>query len=103
MLVEKRGFVLFVTINGPQKRNAHSREVLLQLKEIFTTYSNDQILTLAVFTGVEDKSFAAGGDINELCDVRTPEQARSMSEEGCSCLNSVRQFPLPNILKPPLM
>jgi enoyl-CoA hydratase len=97
VLAEKRDFVLYVTINRPEKRNALSREVLLKLKEIFTSFRDDQTLTLAVLTGAEDKSFAAGGDINELCDVRTPEQARSMSEEGCSCLNSVRQFPLPVI------
>ena len=97
VLAEKIDSILFVTINRPEKRNALARDVLFQLKEIFTSYSHDEALALVVLTGAEDKSFAAGGDLIELNDVKTQEQARIMSDEAYGCLDAVRQFPLPVI------
>ena len=97
VLVEKRDDVLYICINRPEKRNALAREVLSQLKEIFTAYSDDETLKLAILTGAGDKSFAAGGDLKDLYDVRTPEQTRQMSDEANECLEAVRQFPLPVI------
>ncbi len=97
VLVEKRANVLYVCINRPEKRNALAREVLFQLKKIFTTYGDDETLKLAILTGAGDKSFAAGGDLKDLYDVRTSEQTREMSDQANQCLEAVRQFPLPVI------
>ncbi len=97
VLVEKRDSVLYVTINRPEKRNALAREVLSLLKETFNYYREDETLKLAVLTGAGDKSFAAGGDLNDLHDVRTAEQTREMSDEAYQCLEAVRNFPLPVI------
>ncbi len=97
VLVEKRDNVLYVCINRPEKRNALAREVLSQLKEIFTAYSDDETLKLAILTGASDKSFAAGGDLKDLYDVRSPEQTHEMSDQANECLEAVRQFPLPVI------
>ena len=97
VLVEKKAAVLYITINRPEKRNALAREVLSFIKNTFNTYSDDQSIKLAVLTGAGDKSFAAGGDLHDLFDVRTNEQTREMSDEAFQCLEAVRQFPLPVI------
>lgn len=97
VLVKKIGAILYVTINRPEKRNALARDVLSLLRDAFNDHRNDEELKLAVLTGSGDKSFAAGGDLNDLYDVRTTEQTRKMSDEAYLCLEAVRQFPLPVI------
>ena len=97
VLVEKKEAVLYITINRPEKRNALAREVLTFIKDTFNAYSEDLSIKLAVLTGAGDKSFAAGGDLHDLFDVRTNEQTREMSDEAFQCLEAVRQFPLPVI------
>ena len=97
VLVEKKGDVLYIMINRPEKRNALAREVLSLVKDTFNAYSEDQSIKLAVLTGAGDKSFAAGGDLHDLYDVRTNEQTREMSDAAFQCLEAVRQFPLPVI------
>jgi len=97
VLIEKKEGVLFITINRPEKRNALAREVLSFIKDTFNAYRDDQSIKLAVLTGAGDKSFAAGGDLHDLYDVRTDQQTREMSDEAFQCLEAVRQFPLPVI------
>ena len=97
VLVEKKEGVLLITINRPEKRNALAREVLSLIKDTFNSFRDDQSIKLAVLTGAGDKSFAAGGDLHDLYDVRTEQQTREMSDEAFQCLEAVRQFPLPVI------
>lgn len=87
--------VLQVTVNRPEKRNALSREVLFGLRDIFTDQASSNNVKLAILTGAGDKSFAAGGDLNDLDAVRSLDEARAMAEGAKEALNAIRRFPLP--------
>jgi len=96
LLVEQRADVLHLTLNRPEKRNALS---LALLDEIGATLEDfrDKPIKCAVITGAGDRCFAAGGDLNELNAIRSPEQTRAMSERGHAALDAIRYFPAPVI------
>jgi enoyl-CoA hydratase len=87
--------VLRVTINRPEKRNPLSRAVLARLKELFEEQRGNDALVLAVLSGAGDKSFAAGGDLRDLEEVRTLEQARALYDLGNGAFDAIRTFPVP--------
>ncbi len=87
--------VLRVTINRPEKRNALSREVLAGLRSTFESWAADETLKVAVLRGAGDKSFAAGGDLKELAEVRSRDAAEAMADNAKAALDAVRHFPVP--------
>lgn len=86
--------LLRVTLNRPQKRNPLSRAVLARLRQAFVLHRDDAVV-LALLTGAGDKSFAAGGDLRDLEQVRTPEQARELFDLGNGALQAIREYPVP--------
>jgi enoyl-CoA hydratase len=95
LLVERRGAVLHVTINRPEKRNALALAVLDGLRATFADNAGDKTIACAVLTGAGDRSFAAGGDLRELDAVRSDDDARAMSARGRQALSAIREFPAP--------
>lgn len=95
VLAASAGGVLRVTINRPDKRNALSRAVLAGLRAAFERHAADDSLRLAVLSAAGDKSFAAGGDLDELAAVRTAAGAVEVATEAKAALNAVRCFPVP--------
>lgn len=95
VIAEVAGGTLNVTLNRPEKRNALSRALLMELKRVFSESAAAADLRVAVLRGAGDRSFAAGGDLRELSQVRTPEQARRMAEDMRDALDAVRFFPVP--------
>lgn len=95
VLVSREGALLRVTLNRPEKRNPLSRAILARLREIFEAHAADQRLALAVLTGAGEKSFAAGGDLRDLEQVRTIDEARSLFDLGNGAFNAIRNFPVP--------
>lgn len=97
LLVEPDGHILRITIDRPEKRNALSRAVLNELADVFITHAAGVEWKAAILTGAGDKSFAAGGDLRDLAQVRSKEQATAMSQEARRALDAVSQFPVPVI------
>ena len=91
--------VLRVTIDRPEKRNPLSLGVLDRLRIIFTDAAVDDRIHVAVVTGAGDKAFASGGDLGELGQYRSQEDAEDFSRHGKAALNAVRQFPVPVIAR----
>lgn len=87
--------VLDAVISRPDKRNALSRALLAELKSVFADFAPVADLRVAVLRGAGDRSFAAGGDLRDLSEVRTPEQARRMAEDIYDALDAIRLFPVP--------
>ena len=86
--------VLRVTINRPEKRNPLSRAVLARLREVLEAH-RDEELALAMLSGAGERSFAAGGDLRDLEQVRTPDEARDLFDLGNGALQAIRSFPVP--------
>ncbi len=86
--------LLRVSVNRPEKRNPLSRAVLAKLRQAFVLNRGDEV-GLALLTGAGDKSFAAGGDLRDLEQVRTLEEARELFDLGCGAMQAIREFPVP--------
>lgn len=95
LVVGRRGPVLEVTINRPDKRNALALALLDQLAATFRDHAGDATIGCAVLTGAGDRSFAAGGDLRELDAVRSPEATADMAARGRAALDAIRAFPAP--------
>ena len=87
--------VLRITINRPAKRNALSLVLLDDLTSLLGDHHDDPSVCCVVITGAGDKSFAAGGDLTELDDMRSEAQARDMVARGQAAMDAIRYFPLP--------
>lgn len=93
----RRGSVLYVTIDRPEKRNALSRDTLSALKGAFDAHAGDAELTAAVLSGAGTRAFAAGGDLHELQGLVTADAIEAFTLHARAALDSVRRFPVPVI------
>lgn len=94
---ERRGAVLQVTVNRPEKRNALSRDTLAALQRVFEANADDDTLVAAVLTGAGDRAFAAGGDLHELRGLTTADGIEAFTRMARDALDGVRRFPVPVI------
>ncbi len=77
--------LLTITINRPEKANALTQDMLLQLTDVFSATQNNGDLRVAVIKGAGEKVFCAGADLSELRD--TPSE---VWDEMTSALNSIK-------------
>ena len=63
VLVEKRGQVLWITINRPERRNAMNDAVCAGIMAGFAAASADPDMRAVVLTGAGDRAFCAGADL----------------------------------------
>ena len=73
VLVEYRGSAAWVTLNRPGVRNALSRDVNLQLRELASELDEREGTHVIVITGAGDKAFCAGADLKERRGVSAAE------------------------------
>ncbi len=97
LLTELRSEVLYLTLNRPEQRNALSLELLRLLGRVLEDHRDTQALKCVVISAAGDRCFAAGGDLKELSDVRSKDEAKQMSQHGRQALDQIRNFPLPVI------
>ena len=53
-----------ITINRPDKRNALSRTVLAEVRQVLEEWRDDADVQAVIFTGAGEKAFVAGADIS---------------------------------------
>lgn len=94
--LEKRERVAVLTINRPDVLNAVSSEVLDELSARFDEIEADSGLGAVVLTGVGDKAFCAGADLEYMRDA-TPIQAREFAERGHAMARRMETFSRPVI------
>ena len=73
--------IALVTINRPQKLNALSGAVIVELAEAVARITGDPAIRAAIVTGAGEKAFVAGADIGELAAL-TPCEARAFALRG---------------------
>lgn len=78
--------VLVVRLNRPEKRNAMRLELRAELIDCLTSAESDDEVRAVVVTGVGDKAFSAGADLNEL-------QQRTVSSELSRAAEVRRRLP----------
>ena len=76
LLVERQPGVLSVTFNRPEKHNAFTREMYLELRTLFRSLADDREVKVVVLRGAGGKAFAAGNDIEDfLAQDQVPYEA----------------------------
>jgi crotonobetainyl-CoA hydratase/dehydration protein DpgD len=65
IIVEKRGRVLYVTMNRPESLNARNRQLGREVDEVFLDFHNDDETWVAVLRGA-GRAFCAGADLKEM-------------------------------------
>ncbi|KAA9164060.1 enoyl-CoA hydratase/isomerase family protein [Amycolatopsis acidicola] len=68
LLTERRGAVLLLRLNRPEKRNAVNNELRQALAEAMRAFRDDPEQRVAIITGAGDKAFCAGADLTELAE-----------------------------------
>ena len=66
LLVERRGAVLTLTINRPERRNAMTWEVISGLRDQVARAKTDPAVRVLVLAGAGDRAFCAGADLTGM-------------------------------------
>lgn len=66
VLTSREGAVSVLTFNRPESLNALDVPLLLAIEKAFGELSNDPEVRVIVLTGIDDRAFMVGGDINDL-------------------------------------
>ena len=92
--ITKHEEIAIVTIDRQNKLNALNTLLLKELEQGFTRLSEDDELQGVILTGLGDKAFVAGADIEELADLDM-QTGRRGSEQGQRVFSLIEKFPRP--------
>jgi enoyl-CoA hydratase len=96
---EKSGHVMTLILDRPEKRNALSPDMLMEMKEIFDEFSKTDEVRTFVIRGAGGKAFSAGYDIGTIPTKGDPDGIREKlrSDPLELALESVIHYPYPVI------
>ena len=99
VLVEKKGFVGTLTLNRPEKRNALSPDLLIQLCRILDEFGRSDEVRAVVIRGAGDRAFSSGYDITALPAEVPPEIRGRLRDENYLdlAIESIGRYPFPVI------
>ena len=97
LLWEVRDGIGFATLNRPQARNALTFPMYERLREIALGAADDPGLRAIVVTGAGEKAFAAGTDISQFREFRTPQDALDYEARIDRVLVALEECPKPTI------
>jgi len=93
--VDQAGVAL-ITVNRPEKLNALSGEVIVELRTAFEWSASEAAVRAMIVTGAGDKAFVAGADINELAALSAYE-AREYALRGQQALRALETSGKPSV------
>jgi enoyl-CoA hydratase len=88
--------IALITINRPDKLNALSGALVVELKAAFEGVAQDASIRAAIVTGAGEKAFVAGADIKELA-VLSPVEAREYALRGQQAFRMLETLPKPTV------
>ena len=99
LLTERRDRVGVLTFNRPERRNALSPRLLIELHEALESWAREEEIRTVVIRGAGDQAFSAGYDILAIPTDVTPETASRLRDRNPLqlALESVKNFPYPTI------
>ncbi|MCC6388429.1 MAG: enoyl-CoA hydratase/isomerase family protein [Dehalococcoidia bacterium] len=93
VLEERRGGVVLLTLNRPERHHALSAALNAALDDAFSRAADDPEVACVILTGSGEKAFCAGGDMLEMSGVETQERPRRTS----SAIARPASMPMPVI------
>lgn len=99
LLVKKEGYVAILTFCRPEKRNALSPMLLIELHQTLEAFAKTDDVRCVVFRGDGDSAFSSGYDISAIPTKVSPEIQEALKKQNPLelALNSVRNYPYPTI------
>ena len=99
LLVQKEGHVCTLVLNRPEKRNALSPDLLMEVTQTLQELSRDDAFRAIVIRGAGDKAFCSGYDITALPTNLTPQSLEIVRDENPFdlALESIIHYPYPVI------
>lgn len=88
LLVEKKDFIATVTVNREKALNALNPDVLKEIRECFTSLSEDREVRVVMITGAGDKAFIAGADIAAMSQMG-PAEALEFGKLGHAAMDAI--------------
>ena len=96
ILTERVERIAIITMNRPEKLNALSYELAMELEEELTNIENDEEVRAVILTGAGPRAFSAGGDIMQMVK-STPEEMAARTEVRREANWHLATFPKPII------
>ena len=96
VLTEKDGNIAIVKINRPEVLNALNFKLVSELKELFNNINNNDKINAVILTGVGNKAFCSGGDLNQVIDMN-PSEAEKYASHVHNLLNIIENLDKPVI------
>ena len=97
VLVQRDGAVLTITLNRPEKFNALTFAMYARLAEICDGEARDGTIRAIVISGAGGKAFAAGTDISQFREFKSPEDGLGYEARVDKILASIERCPVPMI------
>lgn len=99
LLIEKEGRVCTIAINRPEKKNALSPILLLELTDFLNRLKEEDEIRCVVIRGSGERVFSSGYDISDLPINVTPEVSDAAKGDTPldNCMKTVSEFPYPVI------
>ncbi len=94
LLVDRSDGLAVVSVNRPAKHNALDSGTVEELEAVFAELGCDAAVRGVVLTGVGEKSFVAGADLEELSGL-DPGKGRAVSERGQRLLDRIERLGKP--------
>ena len=94
LAVEVDDRLAVVTIDRPEVRNALSRQVLAELRDVLAGLRERDDVGIVAFTGAGEKAFVAGADISQL---RHYDLHTGLDAEMQRTFDAVEAFPKPTV------
>jgi len=99
LLTEKKGHVLTLVLNRPDKRNALTPDMLIRLYETLNETAGDDEIRAVVIRGAGDKAFSSGYDITAIPTHVSPDLEKLLNRKSPFelALDSIINYPYPVI------
>jgi enoyl-CoA hydratase/carnithine racemase len=99
LLTERRGNIGVLRFNRPERHNALSPQMLIQVHQALEAWARTEEVRAVVITGAGEKAFSSGYDIMAIPTDVTPEVAERIRDSNplALALASVKDFPYPTI------
>ncbi|MCP4023812.1 MAG: enoyl-CoA hydratase [Desulfobacteraceae bacterium] len=99
LIIERKGFIAIFTINCPEKRNALSDELLIDLHNNLVLLSRNNDIRCVIFKGAGDKVFSSGYDIGAIPvkNASDPGTEPKTPDALIQALAAIKNFAFPTI------
>ncbi len=97
LLVEKKDYIGFLTLNYPEKRNALSTALLMAIQKNLETFSKNDDVRCLVIKGSGNKVFSSGYDISAIPVKPMPDTKQKTPDILLKVLSSIKNFAYPTI------